>query len=421
VKINGSESSSAKTAATGAALALLLACLAAPAPARAGGLYVNDFGTPSMANAGAGAGAIANDASAALHAPAGMTRLDRHQVLLGLAPGFATIEFDPDDDTPVAGTDGGEQSGFIPVTSSSYAHKLSDRFRLGLSVVSLSGAVLGPEDTWVGRNEVTKLSLFTLTMLPSIAARVTDWLSLSVGPVITYGSLTQKLRAPVGPGLGPEVRLDDLDDWAAGALVSGLFEVSPKLRFSVVWQSEIELDLSGDVEIPPAVEAGLELKLPLVQAIRVSSYWDVTDRLAFLTNFAWEDWSAAKDLPVSVARGQAALPLGFTDTFKVGVGFNYRVGERWLLQTGFSHDTNPLSSGDRTTAFPIDRQLRLGLGAQYEFSETMRMGFAFSWTNLGRAPVKSDFVRGSYKRNDLFLFGVTLNMKELPWSHRGTW
>jgi hypothetical protein len=53
--------------------------------AQAGGLYLNEFATPSMGVAGAGAEAVANDASTnfALHNPAGMTRLEGHEIQLG--------------------------------------------------------------------------------------------------------------------------------------------------------------------------------------------------------------------------------------------------------------------------------------------------------------------------------------------------
>ena len=62
------------------AVAFLIAC-AAISPARAGGLYIQEFATPSQGTAGAGA--AARDASAALHNPAGMTRLDGHQAMAG--------------------------------------------------------------------------------------------------------------------------------------------------------------------------------------------------------------------------------------------------------------------------------------------------------------------------------------------------
>lgn len=98
-------------------LLVALTALALPGLSRAGGLYLGDFGTPSMGTAGAGANARADDASAAFHGPAGMTRLDEHQLMLGAAPGFATVKFDPDAGTPTPGTNGGQQGGFIPILS----------------------------------------------------------------------------------------------------------------------------------------------------------------------------------------------------------------------------------------------------------------------------------------------------------------
>ena len=83
-------------------------------PAGAGGLYLNEFATPSMGTAGAGQEAYAGDASTsfAFHNPAGMTRLDGHQVSLGAGVLMGDTEFDTDADTPFAGGNGGDQAGW---------------------------------------------------------------------------------------------------------------------------------------------------------------------------------------------------------------------------------------------------------------------------------------------------------------------
>ena len=121
--------------------------------AQAGGLYLPIFGTPSMGTASAGANAIAEDASTAIHNPAGMTRIDDHQLLLGLAPGFSRTKFKADAQTPSGGGNGGDQGGFIPISSNQYVHKISDRWRFGMSLVSISGAALDPDDDWARLNQ----------------------------------------------------------------------------------------------------------------------------------------------------------------------------------------------------------------------------------------------------------------------------
>ena len=67
----------------------------------AGGLYINEFGTPSMGVAGAGANAVAVDASTSFHNAAGMTRIDGKELMGTGGLLYATVKFDPDEDTPI--------------------------------------------------------------------------------------------------------------------------------------------------------------------------------------------------------------------------------------------------------------------------------------------------------------------------------
>ena len=403
-------------------LALSLAILAPAGTSSAGGFYVNEFATSAMGTAGAGAGARADDASTALHNPAGMTRLEEHQLALGFAPGYANIEFDPDPSTPVPGSDGGNQGGFIPTLSAQYVHVLSDRWRAGLSLLSISGSVLNPHDDWVGRSEIRDLSLLTLSAAPSLAYRVNDWLSLGAGPLITYGRLDYDLALPAP--LTGEVELDGLDDFAAAFAGTALVEISPRLRVGLAYVSESELHLSGDVNLPVGASAGIDLDLPLAQTARASLYWEATDRLTLLLSTAWEDWSTAANLPVSVSAGSAQVPLHFNDTWKGSIGLHYRLTDDWTLQTGFTYDTSPLDDGERTTAFPIDRQIRIAVGALHDLNEDMQIGVSFVWVDLGRAKVRSGAtspltgVIGDYKSNDVFFLGMNVNWKKLPWSDR---
>lgn len=388
----------------------------------AGGLYVPTFGGPSQGTASAGVNAIAQDASTAYANPAGMTRLDDHQLLGGLDPGFTTTKFalDSGSPDPPGGGDGGEQGGFLPISSTSYVHKLSDRWRLGLSLLSISGAALDPSDGWAGRNELTDLSLFSLTLNPVVAVRVNDWLSIGAGAVVTYGKVDMQVRLPVGAE--PTIKLKDMDDWAAAPVASVLIEPMDTLRLGVLYIGEADLNLKGKIDLPAAAvgNAAISLDLPLAQTVRSSIYWEACETVALMMSGGWEDWSTAASLPISTSMGSAAIPLKFRDTWYLGAGVHYRLNDAWTLQTGFRYDSSALKDSDRTTAFPIDRQLSVGVGALHEYSEKLRIGLSFQWTDLGRADVNTDNIQGHYKSNDMFLFGVTLSWKKLPWSGRGT-
>ena len=397
-------------------------CLLLAGPSLAGGLYVPTFGGPSQGTASAGANAIAQDASTAYANPAGMTRLDDHQMLMGLAPGFSTVKFDSDSESPAppGRDDGGQQGGFLPISSSSYVHKLSDNWRLGLSLLSFSGAALDPRNDWAGRYELTDLSLFSLSLTPVVAVRVNDWLSIGAGAVVTYAKVDMDVRLPAGAD--PTIKLKNMDDWEAAPVASVLIEPMDTLRLGVLYLGESDFDLEGKIELPAAAvgNAAISLGLPLAQTVRSSIYWEACETVALMMSGGWEDWSTAESLPVSVTLGSAAIPLKFRDTWYLGAGVHYHLNDAWTLQTGFRYDSSALKKRDRTTAFPIDRQWSLGVGVLHHYSEKLRIGLSFQWTDLGKAPVTTGNISGDYKSNDLFLFGVTLAWKKLPWSGRGT-
>ena len=58
-----------------------------------------------MGVAGAGANAVASDASTSFHNPAGMTRIKGKEGFMGTAGLliYAIVKFDPDADTPISG------------------------------------------------------------------------------------------------------------------------------------------------------------------------------------------------------------------------------------------------------------------------------------------------------------------------------
>jgi len=369
-----------------------------------------------MGTAGAGATALGADASTSFHNPAAMTRLDSHQLNIGLAPAVSIVKFDKASTTPVSGGNGGDQGGFIPLLGSSYVHKISDRTRFGLAMFSISGAALDPNDDWAGRNQVTELSLFTLTFVPSLAFRVTDWLSVGGGPTITYGNLNWKLKAPLPGGGEGTLKFDDLDDWAVAGQVGVLLTPMKKLRIGIVYQSETKLKLTGDTDLPGTLPAlNTKLELPLAQAVRFDVFWQATDNLALLFGAAWENWDTADTVPITLGVGKASLPLGMKDTFKIRGGVHYQLNETWMLQTGLSYDSSALDTSDRIAALPIDEQWRFGLGAVHDWSETTRIGLAFEYLNLGKGRIDNATLEGKFEQNHIFFFMVNLNFAKLPW------
>jgi long-chain fatty acid transport protein len=282
--------------------------------ADAGGLYLNEFATPSMGTAGAGGEAWANDASTAFafHNPAGRTRVEGHQVSLGVGLGQIDTEFDANSNTPFGGGNGGDASGLVPLLGSHGVFSLTEDLKVGVSVFSVAGAALDYNNNWAGRFQVQEINLLTVTANPTVAYQVTDWLSLAGGVLMTYADLEYKLAVP--PGGAGSGKIDG-DDFAPGFNFGALFELSPRTRVGVIYVSEQEIEFDGNLKVNPAgINVASTLELDLAQAVRVGGYHEIDDQWAILGTVGWEDWSTVDSLFVNTNGGGGNIPRNWNDT-----------------------------------------------------------------------------------------------------------
>ena len=385
-----------------------LLCMLA-SPSWAGGLYITEFGTPSMGTANAGSGAVANDSSIAWHNPAGMTRLSgtHAQGTAGLVIG--NVKFDADSNTPVPGGDGGNAAiNPAPVLNGTVVHSLTEKLKVGFALGSIVGAGLDYGNNWAGRQQATKTQLLTLTGIPSVAYKQ-HWLSVGVGLTINYGKLdTFKLKAPNPAQSTIEI---DGDDFEFGFIGGVLVEFSDQTRLSVKYLSETKYNFDGDIKISGGALGGFEsnsdLEIVFPQMVVVHFYHELNDQFAIVAQADWEDWSAFKEIPLSVSSvGSGAIPRNWNDTYKLGGGIHYRPSKPWLLGTGFAWDSSPVDSKDRTADMPADRQLRFAAGAQYQWSDRLNVGGNFVFLDAGNAKINSSNLKGDYKSNEVFFFAL---------------
>ncbi|MEM7021990.1 MAG: outer membrane protein transport protein [Pseudomonadota bacterium] len=379
--------------------------------AEAGGLYLQEYGTPAMGAAGAGAQARADDASTAFFNPAGMTRLEQTQTMGGAGILQSDVRFDKDSDTPIAGGNGGQAGGTAPILSLNHAQKITDDLSAGLSLISISGAVLDYNNSWAGRFQNQKVELLTLSIQPTLAYRINEYLSVGAGALILYGNLDADVAVPPPNGTG-RVKIRDADDFDAGFVGGILVEPTQQTRFGITYQSKVEPKLGGDVDIQPAgAQAAIDLKLPLAERVQVAAYHEINEQVALLGSFRWENWSKFGNIPVSVEQGSTNVDTGWRDTYGFSLGAQYRPTKKWMLQAGFGYDTSPVSDGNRTAALPIDEQFRYAVGAQYDLTERINLGGSFVYADYGDAKIDSDLLKGSYKNNDLYFFTLNFSYK----------
>ena len=414
------------------AITSLVMAIALP-PAQAGGLYLYELGTPDVGAAAAGWAARAQDASTVFTNPAGMTRLEKSELLVGIQPLYLRSEFSPDDNTTTSGPDG-DASTWLPAGGLYYVHNLMPKLKIGLSTVGYFGLGLEYENDWVGRYYIQEIKLQALGIQPALAYQVTDWLSFGAGVVALYGVLDQK-AAVNNPGPNQDdgrLKIED-DDWTYQVNLGVLVEPRKGTRFGLTYLSEGDLEFKDEPNfsnLGPGLEAILgtqgildaeiEVEFTMPQAVMLSGYHELNDRWAIMGNLGWQDWSEFGKVGVTLTSEDASkltVDRNYKDTWHVAVGGQYRVADPWLLTAGVAYDSSMVDDDDRTPDLPLGEQWRFGLGASYDWSEKLALGlgYTFLWggdldMDVNRGPLAGR-VSGTYDNVSMSFINFFLNWK----------
>lgn len=392
---------------------LLALCLPYAGVVHAGGLWINEYGSPSMGRAGAGAESAGSDASAALLNPASMTRVEGDQLMI--SGGFikSKIEFDVARSSPINGDgDGGDAGDIAPTASAFYVRHLSDNWAFGVSMAGLTGAALEYDRGWAGRYQDEEVELVGLALMPSVAYRLNDHVSFGIGIPVMYSDLTMKVAVPTPPGTPDGRAKIDGDDFKASFSLSTLIEFSETSRLGFTYVHEFDMKYSGGAEVQPAgLDVGVETELLLATKVRAGFTQVMSDDLTVHLSVGWENWSALEEVNLSTQTGGAELPRNWDDTYYVGWGFDYRFNPKWQMHGGFAYDTNPVDKEDRTADMPIDRQVRYALGVGYQKSDNLSIGAELVYADYGKARIDALGYDGRYSSNDLIFFSVNASWK----------
>jgi long-chain fatty acid transport protein len=276
-----------------------------------------------------------------------------------------------------------------------------------------------------------------ISLLPTVAYRVNEWLSLGAGLTAMYGVFelrtavdnTPLTRADSDDG---ELELKD-EDWGFGGNFGVLVEPAEGTRIGLTYLTETKLDFKDSPELT-GVSVGrfadldghrlesldLDLGMTVPQSVMLSAFQQVTDRLALLANVGWQDWSEFGKVEVDIEAARAGksitADLDYEDTWHAALGAQYQVSEPWLLSCGVAYDSALYDDDQRGPVLPLSEQWRFGLGAQYAWSQALTLSGAYEAAWGGKLPMDVERgeemrVSGDYRDVVLHVLNVNLDWK----------
>jgi long-chain fatty acid transport protein len=408
--------------------------------ASAGGLTLYEVGTADVGLASAGYGARAQDAATVLTNPAGMTRLEGSQLLLGAQLLYGDLRFSIGPGTsPQLGTnDGGNPVGWFPGGGAFFSYSVSPELKLGFAMTGNFGLAEKYDASWVGRYYVQEATLLGVSLLPSIAYRVNDKLSLGASLNIMYGKLENQVAINnIGAAPDGQLKLDD-STWGLGVNLGLLYEVDPRTRLGLTYNSQVNLDFDSPAQfsgLSPGLNAVLgnrgllnanvDLGIKVPQGVMGSVFHQVNDRWAVLGSLGWQQWSKFGKVEVGIDSSNPTsltTNLDYKDTWHFAVGAQHRLSDLWTLNFGIAYDSGFQDSGNISPALPANAAWRFGVGGQHQMSKTFSWGIAGEYAYGGTLDVNKQSAApvalggrgnlvGAYDNTGIFFIAANFNWK----------
>jgi long-chain fatty acid transport protein len=168
------------------------------------------------------------------------------------------------------------------------------------------------------------------------------------------------------------------------------------------------------------LNAKLKLELNIPQMVMLSGYHELNDQWAILGDVGWQDWSKFGDFGVTVPSldtNTFTVNEEYNDTWHVALGVQYRLTPLWLLNAGVTYDSSMVDNSNRKAWLPMDRQIRVGAGAQYQWDKDITVGFAYEYADLGEhkldqqgGPLQGE-LKGNYSSFHAHFLDATLIWK----------
>ena len=168
-----------------------------------------------------------------------------------IAP-MGTIDLDLADGSHTSTT---TKSHIWPAPHAYITHQLNDRFWLGLGLFSRFG--LGNEfaDNWTGRYNLTNINFQTFSLVPTVALKVNDVLSLSAGVEIMHASFAMGQQIPSMqfidfiPGKGEDSKMTlNGTGWGVGAQLGAHVRMTDELSLGFSYKSPVTLNIAGTAD-----------------------------------------------------------------------------------------------------------------------------------------------------------------------------
>jgi len=356
----------------------------------------------------------ANNASTVFSSPAGITRLDEPELVVGATLVVTESKFEVDESNRSGGSADNDTS-LLGIPSFYYAHPINDRWHVGASLTVPSGFGNSYGNSWSGRYLSEESTLAFVALTGTVAYELNDQWSIGGGPIMLYADSTSKAR--INNLIGPDGRIElEEDGFGLGWQLGLMHEFNESARIGAVYRAEIDPDLSGKPDsddLGPLLKAGLDalglldrdidVDFTVPEMVQLGYYQAFRDKWSFTVDTLWVNMSEFGVTHVSVDSANVSVTGEFKDTWLFSTGLRYQYRPDLAFAVGGMYMTSPAADSKRNIALPLDRVITIGAGVEWEW-KGLQIHNNLNYADLGDGDLDQDGgragrIEGSFDKN----------------------
>jgi len=365
-----------------------------------------------------GVTARASNASTAFWSPAGITRLDQPELMVGATLAVTESKFEVDQSN-ISGGNADNDTSLLAIPSLYYAHPINDRWTVGASLTAPAGFGYEYGKSWSGRYLAEESELAFIALAGTVGYKLNDQWSIGGGPIMLYTDSLSKARVNNFIGRDGRVKLEE-DGVGFGWQAGLMYEFNESARIGMVYRAEIDPDLSGKPKfrnIGPVLDGvlnasglkgqNIDVKFKVPDMVQVGYYQDLTEDWSFTADGLWINMSAFGVNHVSVNSDMTSASVSvngsFKDTYAFIGGLRYQYRSDLAFSVGGAYVTSPTTDSRRTIALPLDRVIAVGAGVEWHWKDFL-IHSNLNYADLGDGDLDQDGglagrIKGSFDTN----------------------
>jgi long-chain fatty acid transport protein len=287
------------------------------------------------------------------------------------------------------------EAAAVPASYSSY--QVNDRLWLGMSVNSPFGLAVTFPPAWAGAGYAQASSIRSLNASPSVAYKITDWISVSVGAQIQWMSVTYGQLTGAVPNTGLVI---GGSGYGFGYTLGATLTPLPGTVIGIGYRSAINQKINGTLAtsstVPGTTTGSVNATLNLPDQLSIGLRQKIWDRWTLLAGFEFANWARIGTATINQGSGAPAtlggaaiqLPFQYSNGYFYSAGFEYAALPNLTLRTGIAYEKSPITDAVRTPRLPDNDRMWYSVGATYQAPfKGLSFDVGYSYIDVKNTPI----------------------------------